>query len=375
MKILITSEFYYPRVGGVELVVQKISEGLVALGHDVTVATTYVDNQPLILNGVRIEGFRIKGNLTKGVREEIDGEVVRYRDLLKVGGYDIVFQYAAQTWHVDLALDLLGVAKLPPFILAPCGFSGLTTWKRRIFYFNYFRALKKRLPMYHAVVPHSENYIDFDFCHKSGAKEVVVIPNGVDAFEFSKGEDCELGVRDNLGIPPNAKIVLSISNHFDLKGHRWLRKLSQLREFKNIAFVVVGGDPGGHTSCYSKCVDHDKKNQNFIVTGQLSNIQAREILKECSAFVLLSDLECFPLSVLEALAANKPVVTTRVGCLQSFSEKLMIVDRDLKHMSQALSAALKSSTWATDHQLESFLKTYSWERIVSQYEKLFLKVI
>ena len=40
MKILHTVEFYHPSVGGMQEVVKQLSERLVRLGHNVTVATS-----------------------------------------------------------------------------------------------------------------------------------------------------------------------------------------------------------------------------------------------------------------------------------------------------------------------------------------------
>jgi len=47
--------------------VRQISERLVLLGHDVTVATTRMTNRNFsVLNGVKIEEFDISGNIVSG---------------------------------------------------------------------------------------------------------------------------------------------------------------------------------------------------------------------------------------------------------------------------------------------------------------------
>lgn len=79
------------------------------------------------------------------------------------------------------------------------------------------------------------------------------------------------------------------------------------------------------------------------------------------------------MSVLEALALNKPVVATKVGCLPSFVEEIKLVDRNLDEISSALQAALQNPIWADEPKLHRFLETYSWKKIVLDYEELFLR--
>jgi len=64
MKILHTVESYLPSRHGMQEVVTQLSEKLVLMGHDVTVATSYDENRKSnIINGVKIADFNIKGNL------------------------------------------------------------------------------------------------------------------------------------------------------------------------------------------------------------------------------------------------------------------------------------------------------------------------
>ena len=67
MKILHTVEFYEPFKGGAQEVVKQLSERMVAMGHDVTVATTKLkERKSKNINGVKIEEFDISGNEVRG---------------------------------------------------------------------------------------------------------------------------------------------------------------------------------------------------------------------------------------------------------------------------------------------------------------------
>ena len=79
MKILHTVEFYYPSVGGAQEVVRQLSEHMVRMGHDVTVATTRLPaRERLTHNGVKIVEFAISGNRVRG----LEGGVDDYRGFL-----------------------------------------------------------------------------------------------------------------------------------------------------------------------------------------------------------------------------------------------------------------------------------------------------
>src|SRR5512139_2230 len=95
LSILHTVEFYAPHVGGAEAVVARLSEGLAARGHRVTVATSADPGRSFReLRGVAVEGFAVEGRAADG----ITGEVDRYRRFLLESDCDVAMSYAAQQW-------------------------------------------------------------------------------------------------------------------------------------------------------------------------------------------------------------------------------------------------------------------------------------
>ena len=120
MKILLTVELYNPHKGGAEKVVEDLAVGLVGRGHDVTVATTHlVSRKESVINSVKIESFKLAGNLAGGIKGGKQ-EINRYQELLQSGEFDVVFNYAAQSWSTDLTLPILDKINTIN-ILAPVG--------------------------------------------------------------------------------------------------------------------------------------------------------------------------------------------------------------------------------------------------------------
>ena len=104
MKILHTVESYLPARHGMQEVVSQLSERLAAMGHEVTIATSYDEKREVeIINGVTIASFKIKGNEVSGIK----GETGIYQDFLQSQNFDIITNFAAQQWATDLALPNL----------------------------------------------------------------------------------------------------------------------------------------------------------------------------------------------------------------------------------------------------------------------------
>ena len=84
MKILHTVESYCPAGGGMYEVVKQLSERLVKLGHEVTVATRKLPSGTVVaINGIKIREFDLSGNFTSG----ITGDVKKYQDFLTNSGH------------------------------------------------------------------------------------------------------------------------------------------------------------------------------------------------------------------------------------------------------------------------------------------------
>ena len=133
MKILHTTEFYAPAVGGMQEVVRQLSERLARSGHEVTVATTFLpERNGTVLAGVNLASFRIRGNWATGCT----GETERYREFLLRSDFDIVTNFAAQQWTTDLALDILAQIRAKK-VFVPTGFSKLDVPR----YHEYYRLM------------------------------------------------------------------------------------------------------------------------------------------------------------------------------------------------------------------------------------------
>jgi glycogen synthase len=83
MKILHLVESYLPARNGMQEVVTQLSTRLVEKGHQVTVVTSYDEKRIFeIIDGVRVIGFKINGNYSLGVKEEIFFQFLKRMNLI-----------------------------------------------------------------------------------------------------------------------------------------------------------------------------------------------------------------------------------------------------------------------------------------------------
>jgi glycosyltransferase involved in cell wall biosynthesis len=212
MRLLFCCESYPPVGGGVAEVMRQIAEGMVRAGHEVVVATTHVPGRHIdVINGVRVRGFRVDGNMARG----LTGEVESYRDFVVDSRADAVLIKAAQQWTFDAlwpVLDRIAARK----VFIPCGFSGLYESS----FAEYYKELPAVLRKFDHLIFYADNYRDIDFARAHGIAKFSVVPNGASEAEFDTLMDP--AIRARLGAGARDFIFLTVGNPILMKGHREL---------------------------------------------------------------------------------------------------------------------------------------------------------
>jgi glycosyltransferase involved in cell wall biosynthesis len=147
------------------------------------------------------------------------------------------------------------------------------------------------------------------------AKKIVVIPNGIDLPEFrSPRNPAEKGIRDEIGLEKDGLIVGTVGNIVQEKGYDVLIEAARILRDRmdHVHFVVVGaeGDPQV-AERLRDMVAGKGLSGSFHFIGYRNDVPA--ILEEIDLYVNTSLTEASPLSVMEAMAAAKPVVASRCG--------------------------------------------------------------
>lgn len=310
MKILHTVEFYHPSVGGMQEVVKQLSERVVKLGHDVTVATTkHPERNGSVVNGVKIVEFQVAGNLARGLAGDVEG----YRNFLIQSGFDVITNFAAQQWATDAMITLLERIKAKK-VFVPTGFSGLYDNSYRA----YFQSMPAWMKQYDMNVFLSETYRDTAFAREHGVEKLILIPNGASVEEFLTEEPID--VRSRLGIPRDHFLVLHVGSHTGLKGHREAFRIFSTARIKNATMLILANDFGHgcarecrvRSFLFNRFPASKSAGKRVIVTSQ-PRPETIAAYKAADLFLFPSNVECSPLVLFECMASKTPFLTTDVG--------------------------------------------------------------
>jgi glycosyltransferase involved in cell wall biosynthesis len=145
-------------------------------------------------------------------------------------------------------------------------------------------------------------------------RDVMVIPNGIDLEHMRSrmgGRDLE---RAALGVAPDEVLVGTVANFRHQKDYPTLLRAAQrvVQSGEAIRFVAIGDGPLERE--LFRLHRQLGLGDRFLFLGR-SEDPAR-VLAACDLFVLSSQFEGLPLSVIEALAMGLPVVATSVGGVQ-----------------------------------------------------------
>ncbi len=367
MRILHTVQHYWPSVGGAEIVVQRLSEGLVELGHDVTVATSGSKRSTEVVGRVSIERFPVAGAEATG----ITGAAHDYVDFVRNHPFDILMNYAAQTWSTDLVLDL---DLDRPRVIAPCGYSGLQ-WPA---FRSYFERLPGRLRRYDALVYHSSRYRDAEFGRQHGLTNSTVIPNGAD--DVLAGRSNAQSLHERLGLTDEAPVIVTVGTHTRSKGHSQARAaFSRIGSRHHEArLIIVGAQPGLRASlrrgnCYLRCLASAAARPRVHVLDGRDRATVLDTLADASLFLFASQIECAPLVILEAMSAGCPWVSLDVGNVRDLAGGVVVDSVDeLADVASALLAAPEERAALGDLGRTEWNRAHRWPTIVGRYEDLYL---
>jgi glycosyltransferase involved in cell wall biosynthesis len=141
-------------------------------------------------------------------------------------------------------------------------------------------------------------------------RKYATIYNGIDVVRYQRVGDTS-ALRRAIGLPEDAPVVGIIGSLTPLKGHRIFLQMAELisQIRSDVRFLVVGDGP--LRAELEALARSNGLADQVIFTGVRRDVP--ELLSLMDVFVLSSHSEAHPLTILEAMAAGRPVVATDVG--------------------------------------------------------------
>lgn len=151
----------------------------------------------------------------------------------------------------------------------------------------------------------------------AGPKKIVTIYNGLDLdnLNFLPKEKAGLQLFESVGIsfPKTQHLIGAIANLYKNKGLEYLVKaiaiLRDSSKTKDVRLIIIGEGEERHR--LENKIDHYRLTGSVFLVGQID--EAYKYLKAFDLFVLPSVKEGQPWSVLEAMAAEVPIVATNIA--------------------------------------------------------------
>jgi glycosyltransferase involved in cell wall biosynthesis len=175
--------------------------------------------------------------------------------------------------------------------------------------------LRRALQNARAVIGVSDSLRRFAVSVGCNPDRALAITNGVDGGKFFPEDRAE--ARRRLGLPQDAKVMISVGSLIPLKGHhRVIDTMPELlKRFPDLRLLVVGGPTsfGDTSGMIQEQIARLGLAGQVTMCGRVSPDQLRWYLSAADLFVLATENEGWPNALMEALGCGLPIVTTDVG--------------------------------------------------------------
>jgi len=218
----------------------------------------------------------------------------------------VLFQLCGMQYGF-LSLMACAVLKMPTLVVFQLVRDDLRFSIVRRYFYRWMRSRRQRY-----VAVSSANRTLLSNAFKMSEEEILVIPNGVDLQRFSSTEvqrqDARAQFRNQLGLPENTILCATVGRLSHQKGHDVLIPAIPhiVARHSNVHFVWAGDGP--LEKGLRRQLETYGATDHVTLLGRVDDIPT--LLHACDCFVHPARFEGQPFSLIEAMAANLPIVST-----------------------------------------------------------------
>lgn len=350
MKIAQICPRFFPYTGGVETHVYEISRRLTR-NFEVEILTT--DPAGKLPETDEIDNLTIRRFSSYAPGDAFYFSVDLYRYLKKNSSdYDILH---AHNYHAFPAL-FAALAKRNKLIFTPHyhGRGGSVIRSLLLMPYKHFGStIFKKADEVICVSDYEREMVRRDF-----GVDAIVIPNGVDLEGIKKANPFEF----------SGNLVFYVGRVEKYKNiHLVVEAMKYLDDFH---FYIAG--KGSFEEELRKLIKKLGVEERVKLLGFVDEETKYRWLKTCSVFVNLSPIEAFGITVLEALAARKPVVVSGRGALKEFSEKFDCVFSVSRISPEGLAEVIRR---AAEVKVRVDLREYGWDSIAERVAGVYSSIL
>jgi sugar transferase (PEP-CTERM/EpsH1 system associated) len=209
---------------------------------------------------------------------------------------------------------------------------------------------------------------------------ITTIWNGIDLKPFTTKEADRREIRRVLNIKPEDFVVINVAALFDVKAQEVLLKAAApiLEQNRRTIFLIAGEGP---REAYLKQLAMETGIANHVrFLGFRDDVPS--LLRAADVFVLCSNFEGLPLSVIEAMATGLPVVATNVGGIAELVEHgtsaYLVPPKDPRTLARGILHVMSNSDKATRLGKEARRRArsmFSLHTMVNHYVELYSSLL
>ena len=322
MRILYTVSTYNPHTDGIQFVTSYLAEGLVKKGHSVDlIAYEYpdlTDKKEENINGVHVIRYP-----AKTVHMVHRGDADRYREYIleNQSKYDVMVNVGSQTAFTDWLLPVMDQIHIPKvlhlhsvwdFDFHRTDFESPRMIASKLFgnirWGEYFRHYRNAFRKYDAVLQLHEKDYGFIFFKKKMGINSLVLENAA--------EDAFFDIENTR----KTKMILNVSNYCKRKNQLECVKVFEDSNLPDDWKLVLVGSR--NNSYYRQLKEYcanelaPEKRDRVVLHVGIPRSKVLELVKSSSIYMMASSWEAFPISLLEAMAASVPYISSDVGIVK-----------------------------------------------------------
>lgn len=381
MKICILTPAYLPHKGGVEIVTFHMAKELSMLGHEVHIITTQektekdktfsdstFPNNTFYVHRIRLP-FRAMINHNRTIKtglfivsallllRKIRPNIVHAQNILpSIPAYfsKVFFNipYAICVHAEKLSLTGWGI------LLPLC----LKKYWPSLPYIKYSDVIFTLT---------DDNKLDIQKCLN---KQSITIPNGVDLTLFKPNQIKPILQSNNLNIVCISRLEKGKGIECALHAMR-----SIVKQYPNSKLTIIGdGSVRKELENLAKSLKIEK---NVELVGEVPNSDVPKYLASATIYLLTSFSEGFSISLLEAMAAGLPIISTPVGIAPNVCKRwnngYLVPIKDPQAIYEAVMKITKNPRIKLEFSKNSAdnVKEYAWSKIIKQYEIQYYKIL
>ena len=231
-------------------------------------------------------------------------------------------------------------------------------------------------PITDTIIAVAKAHAEFLVEHERFPKDkVVVIPNGVDTHRFRSNVRGRERIRRELGIPLSSDVVGIVAALRPEKNHTlFIDVAAELIKHRTETHFVIVGDGPCRSAIEQQIAGLGLEHRCHLMG---SRHDTPDILSAIDVFALTSHNEASPVSILEALSTEVPVVATDVGSIHETVEQgrtgYLVKPGDRDAMARRIAELLDDPMAAKEMGIQGrdlVVKRASLETMVRSYEDL-----